>query len=51
MERKNYRNLERLVDWDVRISDGPIDYFDPNLSYEATGYRPINDTRGLEFDP
>ena len=51
MKRKSYRNLERLVDWDVRISDGPIDYFDPNLSYEATGYRPINDTRGLEFDP
>jgi hypothetical protein len=36
--------------WDVKIGD-PIEYFDPDLSYEVTGYRPINDTRGLDFDP
>lgn len=48
---KKHKNVERLVDWDVRISDGPITYFDPLLSYEATGYRPIDATHGLEFDP
>lgn len=49
--KRCYKNVERLVDWDVRISDGPIEYFDPTLSYEATGYRPIDDTHGLEFNP
>ena len=37
-------------DWDVRIED-TIDYFDPTLSYELTGYRPVDETRGLDFDP
>jgi len=36
--------------WDVKIGD-PIEYFDPTLSYELTGYRPINQTQGLDFDP
>lgn len=36
--------------WDVKIGD-PIEYFDPTLSYELTGYRPINETEGLDFDP
>lgn len=49
--QRHFKNVERLVDWDVRISDGPIEYFDPTLSYEATGYRPIDDTHGLEFNP
>lgn len=43
--------MDRLIDWDVKISDGMITYFDPELSYEATGYRPINDTEGLDFNP
>jgi hypothetical protein len=38
------------MEWDVKIGD-PIDCFDPNLSYELTGYRPINKTQGLDFDP
>lgn len=38
------------MQWDVKIGD-PIEYFDPYLSYEITGYRPINDTQGLDFDP
>jgi len=29
----------------------PITYFDPTLSYELTGYRPITDKEGLDFDP
>lgn len=36
--------------WDVKIDD-PIPYFDFNLSYELTGYIPINDKSGLDFDP
>lgn len=36
--------------WDVKIGD-PIYYFDPELSYELTGYRPITKDKGLDFDP
>ena len=36
--------------WDVK-KDEPIEYFDPTLSYELTGYRPINEKDGLDFDP
>lgn len=36
--------------WDVKKED-PIPYFDANLSYELTGYRPINKYRGLDFNP
>lgn len=36
--------------WDVPL-DEEILYFDPELSYELTGYRPINETQGLDFDP
>lgn len=36
--------------WDVKIGD-KIEYFDANLSYEATGYRPITATQGLDFRP
>ena len=37
-------------EWDVKIGD-PIEYFDKRLSYEITGYRPITETQGLDFDP
>ena len=37
-------------EWDVKIGE-EIDHFDPELSYELTGYRPISMTRGLDFDP
>ena len=37
-------------EWDVKIGD-PIYYFDPELSYELTGYRPITKDKGLDFDP
>lgn len=36
--------------WDVP-KDTPIEFFDANLSYELTGYRPITETQGLDFDP
>ena len=43
-------NKKEEVVWDVKKGD-PIDYFDPELSYEATGYRPITSTKCLDFDP
>lgn len=41
---------KRNGDWDVPL-DEEIHYFDPELSYEITGYRPISMTDGLDFDP
>ena len=37
--------------WDVSKDNTTIDYFDPELSYEITGYRPISKTKGLDFNP
>ena len=34
--------------WDVPLGT-PITYFDRSLSYELTGYRPIDMTNGLDF--
>jgi hypothetical protein len=31
--------------------DEIVEYFDPTLSYEITGYRPITETEGLDFNP
>lgn len=39
-----------MIKWDIKIGD-KIEYFDPNLSYELTHYRPITETQGLDFDP
>ena len=36
--------------YDVTIDD-EILYFDPEVSYEITGYRPITASRSLDFDP
>ena len=36
--------------WDIKKED-KIDCFDPELSYEITGYRPITQTKGLDFNP
>lgn len=36
--------------WDVTL-DEDIKYFDPSLSYEITGYRPIDENNSLDFDP
>ena len=37
-------------EWDVK-KDDPVPYFDIDLSYELTGYRPIDNDHGLDFDP
>ena len=39
-----------MIKWDVKKED-PIEFFDARLSYEISGYRPISDTEGLDFDP
>ena len=36
--------------WDFKIGD-QIQFFDRSLSYELTGYRPIDETHGLDFKP
>jgi len=36
--------------WDFP-SSVEIQFFDPLYSYEITGYKPINETKGLDFDP
>lgn len=49
-------NLEEVItisessEWDVPIGQ-EIEYFDSNLSYELTGYKPINKYQSLDFDP
>lgn len=45
--------IERSNDktyWDI-TKDMKIECFEPTLSYELTGYRPIDETHGLDFDP
>lgn len=49
-ERSAFVHKHREGKWDVPI-DETIEYFDPELSYELTGYRPITMTEGLDFDP
>jgi hypothetical protein len=41
---------ETKIIWDYPL-DAEIEYFDATKSYELSGYRPINDTEGLDFDP
>lgn len=36
--------------WDVTL-DTEIKHFNPTLSYELTGYRPVDEERGLDFNP
>ena len=47
---KESNQTHKEGNWDVKIGD-PIEYFDKRLSYEITGYRPITETEGLDFDP
>lgn len=41
---------KRKGQWDVKSTD-KIEYFDSRLSYEVIGYKPIDKTRGLDFNP
>lgn len=49
-ETREFYHKKRDGDWDVPLNE-QIRYFDPELSYELTGYRPINMFYGLDFDP
>lgn len=49
-EKKKERQRKDKDNWDVKIGD-KIEYFDPELSYQLSGYRPITMTKGLDFDP
>ena len=42
--------ISSISEWDVP-ADADIKFFDSRLSYEITGYKPINETQGLDFDP
>lgn len=42
--------VQNISEWDVPIGQ-EIEYFDSTLSYELTGYKPIDATHSLDFDP
>lgn len=44
------KSLDMNRKWDVELKDS-IEFFDSTLSYELTGYKPITDTQGLDFNP
>ena len=39
-----------VIEWDIKIGD-EVEYFDSDLSYEYTKYRPLTKTQGLDFNP
>lgn len=41
---------KRTGEWDYTLDD-EIKFFDPECSYELTGYKPITETKGLDFNP
>lgn len=41
---------ERSGTWDYVLED-EIKFFDPECSYELTGYKPITEEKGLDFNP
>ena len=61
-QKEDYQEVQELIDnvrlersndksyWDVPINQ-EITCFDPTLSYEITGYRPIDETHSLDFNP
>lgn len=48
---------QKVLQWDfttedcLRLAASKELFFDPEMSYEITGYRPITETQGLDFDP
>ena len=49
-EKYEWHHERTDEEWDVPITE-EIKYFDPELSYELTGYRPITMEKGLDFEP
>lgn len=50
IEDFNKVEQDQVSEWDVPIGQ-EIKYFDASLSYELTGYKPINENQGLDFNP
>lgn len=50
IENTNQEKIHRTGLWDYTIDD-KIEFFDPECSYELTGYKPITETKGLDFNP
>jgi len=48
LDKKKEKLRRNKNEWDVKLGE-PIVFFDPELSYELTGYRPITMTKGLDF--
>lgn len=52
-----YQDWKKKIKWDVtheralELVEADLFAFDPLLSYETTGYRPVTETQGLDFDP
>ena len=49
-EEEVVQETEIKSEWDVP-KDQYIKFFDKRLSYELTGYKPITEDKGLDFDP
>ena len=49
-EVKSESVKQQKSEWDVPKGE-EIKFFDPTLSYELTGYKPINRDHGLDFNP
>lgn len=50
IQQNTNQNISKNIQWDVPKGEY-IKYFDKRLSYELTGYRPINEDKGLDFKP
>ena len=51
---EQYKAEKRKGDWDItseEILNMKVPFFDAELSYELTGYKPITETKGLDFNP
>lgn len=57
IEQLVYQDWKKKIKWDVTHEEAlerveaDVFCFDPLLSYETTGYRPLTETLGLDFDP
>lgn len=50
LKDKMVHHKSQTGEWDVPLGE-EIKYFDPELSYEITKYKPITMDQGLDFDP
>lgn len=51
VKKEKHKSQEFDVDKDMMYNGVKINYFDKTLSYELTGYKPITETQGLDFNP